>query len=485
MRDWLISRRAVGTLLLFLSLGGALARGGELRCGAALSDITPPLGENIVGGFSPSPSKHVHDPLHARALVLDDGTTRIALVVTDLLGIHRSVSDEARRLIAERSNIPREHVLISATHTHSASSALGQNRLNLDAPLEPYQQFVARRIADAVQGAINTLRSAELAYIQVDAPEHVFNRRWFMRPGTMPENPFGTSDLVKMNPPGGSPNLVEPAGPTDPAVSVIMAREPDSGQPIGCFASYSLHYVGDVGPGHISADYFAIFCTELAQRLEATRLDPPFVAMLANGTSGDVNNNNFRSPRPRKPTYGQMRYVASDVAQKVFDGLKQAKYARDLSVAAAYRELPIASRRPTDEQMAWAKKTIAEQVHTPGKANLPLIYAERTLRVVEYPATLELPIQVLRIGDVCLGTLPCEVFCEIGLEFKRRAPFAHPVMVSLNHGYYGYLPTPRQHELGGYETWIGTNRLEKQASEKMMTALLEMAGELKSRSSAK
>src|SRR3954470_1656758 len=86
----------------------------SLKVGAAASNITPPLGENIVGGFSPSPSTQVHDELNARCLVLDDGKTRLALVVCDLLGIHRLVSDEARRIIAERSKIPASHVLISA-----------------------------------------------------------------------------------------------------------------------------------------------------------------------------------------------------------------------------------------------------------------------------------------------------------------------------------------------------------------------------------
>jgi hypothetical protein len=89
------------------------------------------------------------------------------------------------------------------------------------------------------------------------------------------------------------------------------------------------------------------------------------------------------------------------------------------------------------------------------------------------------PLQVLRIGDVCLGTMPCEVFCEIGLEFKSRSPLQPAFIVSLNHGYFGYLPTPRQHRLGGYETWLGTNRLEVEASDKLLANLLEMAAEIK------
>ena len=94
-----------------------------------------------------------------------------------------------------------------------------------------------------------------------------------------------------------------------------------------------------------------------------------------------------------------------------------------------------------------------------------------------HPEATPLPLQVLRIGDVCIGTMPAEVFCEIGLEFRKRSPVQPAFLISLAHGYFGYLPTPRHHALGGYETWLGTSRLEPQASEKMLDALLQMAAE--------
>lgn len=88
------------------------------------------------------------------------------------------------------------------------------------------------------------------------------------------------------------------------------------------------------------------------------------------------------------------------------------------------------------------------------------------------------PVQVLRIRDIAIGTSPCETFAEIGLEFKQRSPLPHSFMVSLVHGYIGYLPTPRHFELGGYETWPGTNYLEPQASVKLLDALIGMTAEL-------
>jgi hypothetical protein len=464
-------------ILLALPFLASSAIGQQLQAGAATSNITPPLGKDIIGGFQPFPSKHIHDELHARCLVLDDGRTRLALVVCDLLGIHRNVSDLARKLIQESSGIPPERVLISATHTHSASSALGQNRFQHDQQLDDYQQFVVRRIADAVKCAVNRLRPAEIGFGTVQAPEHVFNRRWYMKPGTMPLNPFGELDQVKMNPPAGSPNLLEPAGPTDPTVSFLSVRGQD-GKPISVYAAYSLHYVGGVGDGHISADYFGWFCSHLEHLLEADHPSGPFVALLANGTSGDINNINFKTPRPRQDSYDQMRIVAEDVATKVHQALGTVDYKKKVSLDARYRELPLAWRHPTPEQAAWAKKTL-EKEPAAGKTDLSYIYAERTTRMAEYPETAKVPLQVLRIGDVCLATMPCEVFCEIGLEFKSRSPLPKSFMVSLGHGYLGYLPTPRQHRLGGYETWLGTNRLEPNASEKMLDSLLEMAKETK------
>jgi neutral ceramidase len=473
-------------LLFAVSLNSLpiLLSGAEpFQAGAATSNITPPLGGEIIGGFVPYPSKHIHDELHARCLVLDDGKTKLALVVCDLLGIHRIVSDEARKLIATEHGIPRECVMISATHTHSATSALGKDRLQPEQKLDEYQAFVVRRIADGVARALNNRRPAELAFGTAEAPEHVFNRRWHMKLGTVPTNPFGEDDLVKMNPPAGSPNLVEPAGPTDPTVSFIAVRGTD-GRPISVFAAYSLHYVGGVGAAHISADYYGMFCEQLKDLLASKQKDAgdyaPFVALLANGTSGDINNINFREPRPAKKPYEQMRFVANDVAKKVHAAMAGLKYRDQLTLAASYREPTLAWRRPTAEQRAWGQSTVL--AGPKAKQDLSFIYAQRTMSLADYPETTTVPLQVLRIGDDCLGTMPCEVFCEIGLDFKRRSPIQPAFMVQLAHGYFGYLPTPRQHKLGGYETWLGTNRLEPQASDKLLESLLEMAAEIKTAS---
>lgn len=453
-----------------------------MRAGAATSNITPDLGGEIIGGFLPIASRQIHDELWVRCIVLEQGETRIALVVCDLLGIHRSLSLAARDEIARRHAIPASHVLISATHTHSATSAIGNAMYpqvyQSDVPLDDYQRFVVRRIVDAVGRAVANLEPAEVGFGSIEAPEHLFNRRWFLKEGKMTPNPFGAIDKVRMNPPVESPDLVEPAGPTDPELSFVIAKATD-GRIIGIYSAYSLHYVGDVGPGHISADYFGIYCQQLQNLLSRPNQDPPMVAILANGTSGDVNNVPFPKARPPKPVYGQMRHVAEDLASKVSATAPQAEFRNDHALDAKYRELDVQWRSIGPELMAWATK-IQQNPPPPNQPpGLPDIYARRVQLLAKASPQTKLPVQAIRIGPMVIGTSPCETFAETGLEFKKRCVAPRAMMVELAHGYFGYLPTPRHFALGGYETWPGTNSLEPQASVKIIDALLEMAQDWK------
>jgi len=106
-------------------------------------------------------------------------------------------------------------------------------------------------------------------------------------------------------------------------------------------------------------------------------------------------------------------------------------------------------------------------------------YAARALRLTDAGPILDIPIQALRIGEVGIAGIPCETFVETGLELKAKSPFKPSFTHSIANGYYGYMPTPEHHRLGGYETWLGTNRLEEQASVKITSALLEMWHEMR------
>jgi hypothetical protein len=213
--------------------------------------------------------------------------------------------------------------------------------------------------------------------------------------------------------------------------------------------------------------------------------------MLANGASGDINNIDRLNPRPGRGPYQRMRDVAEDLAAKVHAALAEMSWQGSAPLAARFSEQQIAWREVGPDLLAWAADVEARAPRVPG-GNIPvgakwattrefvgrLSYAGRVQSLAETAEPALVPLQVLRIGDVGIGTSPCETFAEIGLEFKRRSPLPHSFMVSLAHGYIGYLPTPRHLELGGYETWPGTNYLEPQASEKILDALMEMAAEI-------
>ena len=451
------------------------------RAGASTANITPPLGSGIVGNFGiPPPANYVHDELHARSLVLDDGTTKLVFVVVDNVGIIREVFDEAKRLIFEETKIPTAQILISSDHTHSASSASGIGEIrggwNAGRPLDDYQRFLVRRIADGVRIAVNNLEPARIGWGAGNVPQHLFNRRWKMKNPVV--NPFGDMDQVLMNPGIKNPELLEPAGSTDPQVSFISVQSL-KGRPIGILANYSLHYVGGVPKDHISADYFAVFADRIQELLKADRQDPPFVGIMSNGTSGDVNNINFRGPAEKHEPYAKMRIVANDVAHEVLRVYQTIQHKDWVPLGAAQSELNLKVRRPSSEMIAYAQKVLAKPDTETPVHRLEKTYAERTMQMNGWPENIDVLMQTFRIGELGVAAVPFEVFTEIGLEIKAKSPFKSSFTIELANGSYGYLPTPEQHQLGGYETWLGTNKVEKEASRKIVTEILKLFNQVK------
>lgn len=453
------------------------------RAGASASNITPMLGEPVVGNFNEPLAENIHDDLHARCLVLDDGTTRLAIVLVDNVGVDQAVLDEAKSLIYEKTGLPKTHLLIASVHDHSATSAGGRGMKRrgwqFGKPLDEYQAFLIRRIADGVQVAINHLEPARIGWGAGKVPQHLFNRRYRMKSPVM--NPFGGRDEVKMNPGVGNPDVVEPAGRTDPEVSFISVQS-TAGRPIALLANYSLHYVGGVPANDISGDYFAVFADRIQQLLQADRQDPPFVGIMSNGTSGDVNNIDVMGgDTKRYPPYAKMRIVADDVAKEVLRVYKNIKHRDWVKLHAVQSDLPLKVRRATPEMLANIAKVVARaDTAKPLYHPLEKIYAERVLQMEqEWPNEINIPLQAFRIGDLGIAAVPFEVFTKTGLDIKAKSPFKPTFTIEIANGYYGYLPTPDQHKLGGYETWLGTNRVEVDASEKIVKELMSLFSTLK------
>lgn len=445
-----------------------------LRAGAAASNITPPLGVSLNGGMSDRTASHIHDELFARCLVLEGGTTRLAIVVCDMCMIPQSILNKAKHLAHGFTGIPMDQMLVSATHTHTAPTATGVFQSDPD-PL--YPDFLAVRISDGIRRAVNNLAPARIGWGVGREPTQVFNRRWKMKEGVKLVDPFGRPDRVKMNPPRGSSDLVEPAGPTDPEIGVLSVRSAD-GRPLALVANYSLHYVGGVPDGHVSADYFGVFAERVGQLLSADRLDPPFVGLLSNGTSGDVNNINFRQSGDSQQPYAQMRIVAERVAAEAARVAGSIEYHDWAPLEMREARLRL-GRRPTPKDEIERAKFILSKAKDPSLAGVEEIYARETVLLGEYPPVVETIVQAIKIGELGIASSPCETFVETGLAIKAASPLKPTFTIELANDYRGYLPTAEHHKLGGYETWRArSSYLEVEAEAKIRGKIIELLGQV-------
>jgi len=271
--------------------------------------------------------------------------------------------------------------------------------------------------------------------------------------------------------------LLNPAGPVNSKV-YFLSVESAEGRPIALLANYWLHYVGGVGSGHVSADYFGVFSERIKQLLAEPGQDPPFVGMLTNGASADVNNNdyaNYGKPnRRRYARYEKMREVAEDVAQEVVRVRKTIEHRDWVKLDAGQAEMTLKYRRPTPQQLQRARKILDNPQPDSRHYARQAIFARRTVDAADWPETVDAVVQTFRIGDLGISALPFEVFTETGLEIQERSPFQDTFVIELANGGLGYLPPPRQHELGGYETWLTVNRVEKEASPKLVDKLMDL-----------
>ncbi|HYT92465.1 MAG TPA: hypothetical protein VEL76_27365 [Gemmataceae bacterium] len=452
----------------------------QLRAGAATATITPNLGVSLCGSMEDRRATHIHDDLFARCLVLDNGATRLALVVLDLIAARKEWLGEIKHQVHGFTGIPQSNILISCTHTHSAITPVEVFQSNPDTA---YLKWAAPRIADCVRVAVNRLQPARIGWAIGREDRVVFNRRYIMAAGSRIPSPFpGTNDRVQTNPPALDKGIVRAAGPIDPDVAVLAvqkAANPD-GQPLAVYASYALHYVGGNPPTDISADYFSVVADLLHEKTGGQRRDPrqPFVGMLANGCFGDINNIDVRRPLRQPYEYHQMYAVAETVASAIHDAWRGIRYRNHLPLAAQETTVELDVRRPSPAEVARARETLQRAPQGPLRT-LADIYARETVQLADWPARFRTPVQAFRIGDLALCALPGEPFCQIGLNIKAKSPFKTTMLIGMANDYAGYIPTEEQHTLGGYETWRAKSSfLEVKAATLLQEAALGLLGKL-------
>ncbi len=448
--------------------------GGKVfRAGAFAIDISPlKLPVIVNGGMTERTADKIVDRLHARCLVLDDGTTQVALVVVDSCMVPRHLLDEAKEMASKATGIPASRMLISATHTHTAPSVHGC--LGSDAD-EDYSRFLPPQIAKGIAEAHKRLQPARIGWAVGRDTKNVACRHWLMKPGVAPTNPFGGTkdDTVMMHPGHNNPNAIIATGQPDPDVPVISLQT-KAGQPLAVYSAYSLHYVGKTQP--VSADYFALFCDEIAKQVakpqaDGTRSVPTFMAALANATSGDMWLMDYTDLARREFT---QEGVAAEVAAAAMEAYGRIEYHDWVPIQMAESLLTVPVRMPSEEEIAKAREFMKTFEGRKPK-DVPEVYARETVLLSEMPPTRQLKLQALRIGDLAIGSIPNETNASTGLWLKKHSPIKTTFVVELANGCEGYIPPPALHPLGGYTCWRArTSCLVPDAERTIRRGVLEL-----------
>ena len=395
-------------LLLVLVLHPSIAVSAELLAGTAKADVTPPVGGTMYGygARGANVSTGVHDPLYAKAIVLDDGTTKLAIVTLDL----GAISAENTAIIREKveSAIALEHVLLVATHTHSSPRAVK----DFPSTEASWVQEANQKIADAIVEAAGNLQPARVGVGWGEAKEG-HNRRMITTDGKVIML-WGNRDRIFTQ-------------PVDYSLAVLRVETP-AAEPIANLVNFACHPVV-LGPENleISADYVGVLTKRVEEALGGQ-------CMFLQGAAGDINPFWDKTP-PSEGAFEQMERMGQAVGREAIRVSKAIdEFVSDPGISVRTQIVPLASRRDRGR-------------------NGPSIAAE---------------INTVLIGrEIALATFPGEFFVEHGLWLKQHSKFPHTLFVGYTNDQLGYFPTIKATTEGGYGAATAT-RVEVGAGERLV-----------------
>lgn len=438
------------------------------QVGVAAVDITPQLGAPMAGYYHARGADGVLDPLFCKAMVIQRDGSRMAFVSLDIISVTRDITVRAREKIEEQTGIPGTHVMVSVTHAHTGPELArrskrvddlgGQNKLAIE-----YTEALPDRIAETVRLANEQLQPAQLKVAIGQCKNLAFNRRYFMRDGTVGWNPG------KLN-----PDIMLPAGPTDPAVGILYAEKPGArgySQSIATFVNFAMH-PDTTGGSKFSADWPGALA-----RVLASYHGPHHQTLVGNGTCGNLNNYDFFWAWPNNGP-GEQNRIAAILGGSIFQAYKDLTPIDAGPIGAATETVELALPEVTSEEVEAAKKALATTKDDRGANFMKLVRSYRVLDVASrngQPHQVE--VQAISLGkDVAWVGLPGEVFVELGLAVKHRSPFPHIFVVELANDNIGYIPDRRSYAEGNYEP--ESARCAAGSGEKLVDAAVQLLEKL-------
>lgn len=454
-------------LLAWVSVTGAQ----QLRVGRAAVVITPPPGEPMAGYYSTRLATGTHDDLNAKAIVIESGKTRVALVACDLVSLPPAVIEGARRFAEAKTGIPRQNIMISATHSHTGPLMISGSarEMSYGGKLEVAQQYMRdlpRKIAASISSANADLQPAKVSFAKGHEESINFNRRFFMKDGAVGWNPG------KLN-----PNIVKPAGPVDPDVSVIYFESP-SGKPLATYVNFALH-LDTVGGTEISADYPATMSAILGKAKGLGML-----TVFTNGAAGNINHIDVKTERPQKG-HEEAARIGKILADEVIKTYAQLQPIHGSALRVLSTTVPLQPPPLKDGDIERANALI-KQIDAGEKVKfLDTVVAYKVMdTAARNGKPLDAEVQVIVLGsDIAWVALPGEIFTELGMAIKQASPFGMTIVAELAHGPVTYYPNEAAVPQGNYE--VVTSRVAAGSGERLVAAAKKLLSELHSQSSGK
>lgn len=444
----------------------AISAEAPFRAGAAQVDITPDIGVPRGGAYALVVSVGQLAPLHAKAIVIEQDGEKAAFVALDVAYTPRTLVVAARKLVTEKSGIPGERVMISATHTHSGPVLIRGNLMDeiTGANTPQVAAYVARLtalIAQAVAEADARLAPANASVVRGREENISFNRRFVMKDGT-----------YSWQGPRLSQAIARPAGPIDPEVGVWhLTRADKSAAPLATYVNFAMHPTVISG-NRWSPDYPGY----LAKRL-AEYFGPEMLTFFANGCCGNVNHLNVQwAGLQNGPAAGER--VGTVLAAAVLRALPELEPQRTRAPRVRSRMVTLPRRTFTAAEIAEAR-ALAPQLTSP-KPSIPA--KARAVCILETVANEHVPltveVQAVAVSDrLAIVALPGEMFVELGLALKQASPFPHTFIAELANGSIGYIPNRSAYPEGLYE--VVSARGAAGSGEQLVAVALELLQELK------
>ena len=398
-------------ILLCVVAAAFAAEQSGLRVGAIRVDITPASDAALpMSGYAGRTEgfKAIHDPLHLRTIVVDDGKNQAALVSCEVIGFSNALWDDITRNLAAATGIPRENILLAAVHTHAAPS-LGTYEGKLTEKQVAYVEKLKKAIVDSVLDAKKNLQPAKVGFGTGHANVNMNRRARDDQGGWMLGN--------------------NPEGVSDKTVAVIRF-DSFAGEPIAIVTNYGVH--GTVlGQGNlqISSDL-----PGATARFVEQHFGDKIVAPWTSGTSGDQDPI-YRTGTDFRNVAALGRILGEEVIQ-VADSIKTSPRAR--------------------------VRAMQSVVTCPGKRTVQAPGPGREYKW-EDADPVSIRLSLLVINDIAITGVSGEVLTNIGLRLKKESPFTRTIMVTHCNGSSGYLPDDAAYEQVSYE--ITTTRVKPGCAE--------------------